>query len=109
MTLLNRRMTAKVFLAIGIGVGFALLLQARYETRNEARTIKRETRIWADRIADLFVGAVEHSMLRGDGITVSRALCVIDRESGGGAALADIGIALDCLFTMAEIDNAANP
>lgn len=83
MTLLNRRMTAKVFLAIGIGVGFALLLQARYETRNEARTIKRETRIWADRMADLFVGAVEHSMLRGDGIAVKASIADLQQRVRG--------------------------
>ena len=48
------------------------------------------------------------NMLRDDGITVSRALCVIDRESGGREALAEIGITLDHLFTMAEIDRAPN-
>lgn len=76
-------MTAKVFLAIGIGVGIALLLQARYETRNEARTIKNETRQWADRTAQLFVGAVEHSMLRGDGIAVKESIADLEQRVTG--------------------------
>ena len=45
-------------------------------------------------------------MLRADGITVDRAICVIDRRPGGTDALSDNGIALTALLTMAEIDAA---
>lgn len=41
--------------------------------------------------------------LRGAGATVETALCVIDREAGGGAALAAEGVALRALFTMSEL------
>lgn len=43
--------------------------------------------------------------LRARGASVAHALCVIDRESGGPAALADIGIELRPLFTMTELTN----
>jgi adenylate cyclase len=72
--LLSRRMVAKVFLAVGVGVGVALLLQARADSRAEANRLKDETRKWADNIVQLFIGAVEHSMLRGDGIEVKASL-----------------------------------
>ena len=41
--------------------------------------------------------------LRERGAIVEHALCVIDRESGGPAALADIGVELRPLFTMTEL------
>jgi orotate phosphoribosyltransferase len=41
--------------------------------------------------------------LRERGAVVAHALCVIDRESGGPAALADIGVTLHPLFTMTEL------
>lgn len=74
LRLLTRRMAAKVFLAVGVGVGIALLVQARHDSSAEERTIKEETRKWADTMAQLFIGAVEHSMLRGDGIDVKDSL-----------------------------------
>jgi class 3 adenylate cyclase len=67
-------MAAKVFLAVGVGVGIALLVQARADSRAEAGRLKDETRKWADNIVQLFIGAVEHSMLRGDGIEVKASL-----------------------------------
>ena len=45
--------------------------------------------------------------LRNDGVDVSVAVCVIDRQSGGLEALAKAGIELRSLFTMEEIENAA--
>jgi orotate phosphoribosyltransferase len=45
--------------------------------------------------------------LRERGAVVERALCVIDRESGGPAALAEIGVALRPLYTMSELTAAA--
>lgn len=47
------------------------------------------------------------SMLRVDGIAVSIAICVVDRQTGGREALARSGIELRSLFTMAEIESAA--
>ena len=44
--------------------------------------------------------------LRSAGATVAAALCVIDREAGGGAALAAEGVALRALFTMSELKAA---
>ena len=41
--------------------------------------------------------------LRYRGAVVEHALCVIDRESGGPAALAEIGVELHPLFTMTEL------
>lgn len=41
--------------------------------------------------------------LRERGAVVETALCVIDRESGGPAALADLGVELRPLFTMTEL------
>jgi orotate phosphoribosyltransferase len=46
------------------------------------------------------------SMLQAEGIGVSTAVCVIDRETGGREALARAGIELRALFTMTDIDRA---
>src|SRR5690606_29298999 len=45
--------------------------------------------------------------LRRRGATVERAVCVIDRESGGPQRLAEHGIELKALFTMTELKAAA--
>jgi orotate phosphoribosyltransferase len=45
--------------------------------------------------------------LRESGATVSRVVCVIDREAGGGASLADAGLELRALFTLSELAAAA--
>jgi orotate phosphoribosyltransferase len=45
--------------------------------------------------------------LRERGAFVEHALCVIDRESGGPAGLADIGVTLHPLFTMTELNATA--
>lgn len=44
--------------------------------------------------------------LRERGATVERAVCVIDREAGGVAALRDIGVELRSLYTMRELAEA---
>jgi len=44
--------------------------------------------------------------LRGLGATVVDALCVIDRQSGGAAALSSAGIALRSLFTKSDLSAA---
>jgi len=43
------------------------------------------------------------SMLKADGLWPVRALCVIDRESGGKEALAGAGLELTSLFTYSQI------
>jgi orotate phosphoribosyltransferase len=54
-------------------------------------------------------GAVVDSCaaLRAEGAQVATALCVIDRESGGPANLAEIGVELRPLFTMTQLKQAA--
>ncbi|WP_411825461.1 orotate phosphoribosyltransferase [Luteolibacter sp. AS25] len=47
------------------------------------------------------------SMLRSDGIEVSQALCVIDRETGGYENLEAHGVELLSLFKQSEIDRHA--
>jgi orotate phosphoribosyltransferase len=44
--------------------------------------------------------------LDADGIRPIAALCVIDRETGGRAALASAGVPLHALFTYTQIDSA---
>ena len=44
--------------------------------------------------------------LRERGATVERAVCVIDREAGGAAALREIGVELRSLYTMRELAEA---
>jgi len=46
------------------------------------------------------------AMLKADGLTPQAALCVIDRESGGGQALAAVGLPLRPLLTFSEIEQA---
>ncbi|MEM9488211.1 MAG: adenylate/guanylate cyclase domain-containing protein, partial [Myxococcota bacterium] len=72
--LITRHMVVKVFLAIGLGIGVALSVQAYLDATREAATLKAETRKWAEQIAQLFIGAVEHSMREGDGIKVEKSL-----------------------------------
>jgi orotate phosphoribosyltransferase len=45
--------------------------------------------------------------LRDRGAIVEHAVCVIDRESGGAKNLADIDVELRALFTMTELERAA--
>ena len=44
------------------------------------------------------------TMLRNDGIEVTKALCVIDRETGGYEKLQEVGVELLSLFKQSEID-----
>ena len=54
-------------------------------------------------------GAVVDSCraLRSEGAEVAVAVCVIDREAGGPANLAEIGVELRPLFTMTQLKDAA--
>lgn len=51
--------------------------------------------------------AISAGQLRALGARVDHALCVIDREEGGGQALAETGIALHALLTRRDLDLAA--
>jgi len=44
--------------------------------------------------------------LKADGLAPTAALCVIDRETGGKEALAQVGLPLRSLFTFGEIEGA---
>lgn len=44
-------------------------------------------------------------MLREDGVEVTRALCVIDRETGGFEKLAEIGVELISLFKHTDLES----
>ena len=68
--LISRHMIAKIFLAVALVVGAALLFQAARDAQREADTLKAETRKSAETVAHMIVGAVEHSMLAGEGIQV---------------------------------------
>lgn len=45
-------------------------------------------------------------MLRADGLSPVAALCVIDRQTGGAEALAEVGLQLKALLTFSEVDSA---
>ena len=47
------------------------------------------------------IAAIE--ALRAAGLTVARALCVLDREEGGSEALAALGVQLESLFRRADL------
>jgi orotate phosphoribosyltransferase len=45
--------------------------------------------------------------LRADGVNPAVAVCVIDRQSGGREALAEVGVELRALLTMTDLQQAA--
>jgi orotate phosphoribosyltransferase len=45
--------------------------------------------------------------LRADGVNPTVAVCVIDRQSGGREALAEVGVELRALLTMTDLQQAA--
>src|SRR5688572_22074067 len=71
---IGRHMIAKIFLAIALVVGVALLVQAISDARREAETLRRETNKTAEAIARIIIGVVEHSMLEGDGLKVKELI-----------------------------------
>lgn len=79
--LVTRHMIAKIFLAVALVVGLALLYQTARDTRREVDMLKRETRQSAETIAHMIIGAVEHSMLQGDGIQVKSLIAELARRS----------------------------
>ncbi|HUH06076.1 MAG TPA: adenylate/guanylate cyclase domain-containing protein [Kofleriaceae bacterium] len=80
---LTRRMVAKIFFAIGVAVGSALLLQAWVDARRTARGLEMNTRDSANQLAGLMVGGIEHAMLDGDGIKVKSLVADLKSRLGG--------------------------
>ena len=77
---ISRRMIAKIFLAVALVLGVALVVQATRDAGREAEALKRETRKSAETIARMVIGAVEHSMLSGEGIQVKALIAeLVDR------------------------------
>ena len=77
---ISRHMIAKIFLAVAVVVGLALLSQAARDAQREADTLKGETRKSAETVAHMIIGAVEHSMLAGEGIQVKALIAeLVDR------------------------------
>jgi class 3 adenylate cyclase len=64
------RMVTKVFLAIGLVVGFALIVKAYLDAARLADAMKRQTRSSGENLAKTIVASIEHSMLAGEGIAV---------------------------------------
>ena len=94
----------------GLPAGFVRKQAKPYGTRRLAEGLDVEGRRLAV-VEDVVTsgGAVVDSCraLRAEGAEVAVALCVIDREAGGAASLAGIGVELRPLFTMTRLKAAA--
>ena len=95
----------------GLPAGFVRKQAKPYGTRRQAEGLEvagRRLVVVEDVVTS--AGAVVDACqaLRAEGAEVSVALCVIDRESGGPARLAEIGVELRPLFTMSELKEAAS-
>jgi orotate phosphoribosyltransferase len=94
----------------GLPAGFVRKQAKPYGTRRLAEGLDVEGRRLVV-VEDVVTsgGAVVDSCraLRAEGAEVAVALCVIDREAGGPANLADIGVELRPLFTMTQLKDAA--
>jgi orotate phosphoribosyltransferase len=74
----------------------------------EGRVIVGHTLVLVEDVVTSGGQLIESTMaLRALGAVVLDALCVIDREAGGPALLADAGITLHSLFRMTELKEAA--
>lgn len=94
--------------ALASGIPFLIVRKAAKEYATEGLVegvFERGERVLA--IEDVvttggaLIAAVE--ALRAAGLRVERALCVLDREEGGGEALAALGIRLEPLFRRADL------
>lgn len=85
LRLVTRRMAAKIFLAIGLAVGTALLVQAWFDANRSARGLEQSTRDSASQAARLVVSGIEHAMLAGEGIEVKRLVARFKRQLGSSA------------------------
>jgi orotate phosphoribosyltransferase len=93
----------------GLPAGFVRKQAKPYGTRRQAEGLEvagRRLVVVEDVVTS--AGAVVEACraLRSEGAEVAVALCVIDREAGGPAKLAEIGVELRPLFTMTELKQA---
>jgi orotate phosphoribosyltransferase len=94
----------------GLPAGFVRKQAKPYGTRRQAEGLDvagRRLVVVEDVVTS--AGAVVEAChaLRSEGAEVAVALCVIDREAGGPAKLAEIGVELRPLFTMTRLKDAA--
>jgi class 3 adenylate cyclase len=76
----RRRMAVKVFVAVGLVVTTLLGIQAWTDSRREVRNLRKQSEASARDIARLYIGALEHSMLGGDGIEIKALIEKLDRR-----------------------------
>jgi class 3 adenylate cyclase len=76
----RRRMAVKVFVAVGLVVASLLGIQAWIDSRREVRNLRKQSEASARDIARLYIGALEHSMLGGDGIEIKALIEKLDRR-----------------------------
>ena len=93
----------------GLPAGFVRKQAKPYGTRRQAEGLEvAGHRLVVVEDVVTSAGAVVEACraLRSEGAEVAVALCVIDREAGGPAKLAEIGVELRPLFTMTELKEA---
>jgi orotate phosphoribosyltransferase len=93
----------------GLPAGFVRKQAKPYGTRRQAEGLEvagRRLVVVEDVVTS--AGAVVEAcqVLRAEGAQVAVALCVIDREAGGPARLAEVGVELRPLFTMTRLKEA---
>jgi adenylate cyclase len=76
----GRRMAVKVFVAVGLVVAGLLSIQAWTDSRREVRNLRKQSEEAARDIARLYIGALEHSMLGGNGIEIKALIEKLDRR-----------------------------
>jgi orotate phosphoribosyltransferase len=93
----------------GLPAAFVRKQAKPYGTRRQAEGLDVATRrlVLVEDVVTSAGAVVEacHA-LRAEGAEVAVALCVIDREAGGPAKLAEVGVELRPLFTMTELKEA---
>jgi class 3 adenylate cyclase len=73
-------MAVKVFVAVGLVVATLLGIQAWIDSRREVRNLRKQSEASARDIARLYIGALEHSMLGGNGIEIKALIEKLDRR-----------------------------
>ena len=98
-------------MALAVGLPFAIVRDAAksYGTGNRIEgPIRSGERIVVIEDVVTSGGAVLDTIhaARAAGLVVDHALCVLDRQAGGGDALAAAGVQLHALLTVADLDRA---
>jgi len=73
-------MAVKVFVAVGLVVAMLLSIQAWTDGQREVRNLRKQSEASARDIARLYIGALEHSMLGGNGIEIKTLIEKLDRR-----------------------------